>query len=184
MRGEHCLNALAKIINVINKLSVIMSATVLGLLVFTVTYEIVARFIFNSPSIWTNEISTYLLQFLAFFSMGQLLIERKHVRVTFLIDKLRGLNRKLLEIFTVFLTIPYSVILVIYGFKFAENGFRVGAKSPTLLSVPLWIPYSFIMIAGILLTLAAISTIIMIAKTDYEDEKALEEANAIGGELL
>lgn len=116
--------------------------------------------------------------------MGQLLIEKKHVRVTFLVERLKGLNRKLLEIFTTFLTLPYSVILVIYGFKFTENVFRVGAKSPTLLAVPLWIPYSFIMCAGILLALAAISSIITIARTDYEDEKVLEEQKAVGGELL
>ncbi|MEL4024263.1 TRAP transporter small permease [Lysinibacillus endophyticus] len=178
------MGAITKAINGINKLCIIVSAAVLGFLAFTVTYEIVARYVFDSPSIWTTEISTYLLQFLAFFSMGQLLIEKKHVRVTFLVERLKGLNRKLLEIFTTFLTLPYSVILVIYGFKFTENVFRVGAKSPTLLAVPLWIPYSFIMCAGILLALAAISSIITIARTDYEDEKVLEEQKAVGGELL
>ncbi|TSI09304.1 TRAP transporter small permease subunit [Lysinibacillus sp. BW-2-10] len=178
------MDAISKVINKINRFCILIAATCLGFLAFTVTYEIVARYVFNSPSIWTTEISSYLLQFLAFFSMGYLLIEKKHVRVTFLVDRLKGLNRKLLEIFTVFLTIPYSVILIIYGFRFTENVFRVGAKSPTLLAVPLWIPYSFIMFAGILLALAAISSIITIARTDYGDEKVLEEENATGGELI
>ncbi|HWL11871.1 MAG TPA: TRAP transporter small permease [Ureibacillus sp.] len=178
------MNAIVKFINVINKVCIYVAAAFLGLLVFTVTYEIVSRYIFDSPSIWTSEISSYLLQFLAFFSMGYLLIEKKHVRVTFLIDRLKGTNRKLLEIFTVFLTIPYSVILVIYGFKFTENVFRLGTTAPTLLATPLWIPYSFIMIAGILLALAAISSIITIAKADYGEEALQNEQPAVGGELI
>ncbi len=178
------MNAIVKFINGINKLCIYVAAAFLGFLVFTVTYEIVSRYIFNSPSIWTSEIASYLLQFLAFFSMGYLLIEKRHVRVTFLIDRLKGTNRKLLEIFTVFLTIPYSVILVIYGFKFTESVFRLGTTSPTLLATPLWIPYSFIMIAGILLALAAISSIITIAKSDYGEEALSQEQRAVGGELI
>ena len=177
------MNAIVRFINFTNKMCIYVAAAFLGFLVFTVSYEIVSRYVFNSPSIWTSEIASYLLQFLAFFSMGYLLIEKRHVRVTFLIEKLKGTNRKLLEIFTVFLTIPYSVILIIYGFNFTESVFRLGTKSPTLLATPLWIPYSFIMIAGILLCLAAISAIITIAKADYGEE-ALENEPAVGGELI
>lgn len=64
------MGAITKAINGINKLCIIVSAAVLGFLAFTVTYEIVARYVFDSPSIWTTEISTYLLQFLAFFQWG------------------------------------------------------------------------------------------------------------------
>lgn len=99
--------------------------------------------------------------------MGLLLIEKRHIRVTFLIEKLTGTKRKVLEVFTIFLTIPYSIILVIYGFNFTENVFRLGSTSPTLLATPLWIPYSFIMICGILLVLAAISSMVTAMKENY-----------------
>ncbi|HWK23878.1 MAG TPA: TRAP transporter small permease [Ureibacillus sp.] len=178
------MSVIAKCINLINKLCIYLASGVMAFLAFTVTYEIVMRYIFDSPSIWTTEVSSYLLQFLAFFSMGYLLIEKKHVRVSFLIDRLKGTNRKLLEIFTVFLTIPYSVILVIYGFKFTENVFRLGTKAPTLLATPLWIPYSFIMIAGVLLALAAISSIITIATSDYSEEALRNEEKEIGGDFI
>jgi TRAP-type C4-dicarboxylate transport system permease small subunit len=141
----------------------------MAILTFSVFYEIISRYIFDAPTIWTSELSSYMLQFIAFFSMGILLIEKRHIRVTFLIEKLTGTKRKILELFTTFLTIPYSIILVIYGFKFTENAFRIGSKSPTLLATPLWIPYSFIMICGILLIMAAISSMISIMQESYKE---------------
>jgi TRAP-type C4-dicarboxylate transport system permease small subunit len=165
-----------------------ISGIFMAILAFSVFYEIIARYIFNSPTIWTNEISAYILQFMAFFSMGILLVEKRHVRVTFIIENLKGKARKALELFTVFLTIPYSVVLVIYGFNFTENAFRLGSKSPTLLATPLWIPYSFIMMCGILLVLAAISRMITITSENFEKEeetagKTSENFEKGGGKL-
>lgn len=167
------MNYIVKFINGINRFCIYIAAVLMAFLAFSVFYEIIARYIFDSPTVWTNELSSYMLQFIAFFTMGILLIEKKHIRVTFLIESLKGTKRKILELFTVFLTIPYSIILVIYGFNFTENAFRLGSKSPTLLATPLWIPYSFVMFCGILLVLAAISRMITITKEDF---------NEVGGE--
>lgn len=162
------MNFFVKIVNGINRVCIYISAFFMASIAFAVFYEIIARYIFDSPTIWSNELSSYMLQFIAFFTMGILLVEKRHVRVTFLIENLTGWKRKALELFTVFLTIPYSVILVIYGFNFTENAFRLGSKSPTLLAVPLWIPYSFIMICGVLLILSAISRMITITGETFD----------------
>lgn len=158
---------IVKIFNGVNRFCIYVAAFLMAVLGFAVFYEIISRYIFNSPTIWSYELSSYMVQFIAFFSMGILLIEKKHIRVTFLIEKLTGTKRKILELVTVFLTIPYSIILVIYGFNFAENAFRLGATAPTLLATPLWIPYSFILASGILLIMAAISSMISITQENY-----------------
>jgi C4-dicarboxylate transporter, DctQ subunit len=132
----------------------------MAILAVSVFYDVVARYIFDSPTIWANEISIYLLQFIVFFTMGCIQMEGKQLRVTFLIERLQGTPRKILESLTSLLIVPYSLVLVVYGFKFTENAFTLGMGSPTLLEVPLWIPYSFICLGGILLALAAVCSVI------------------------
>ncbi|MDQ1002654.1 C4-dicarboxylate transporter DctQ subunit [Neobacillus niacini] len=139
---------------------VYVSSFFMAILAVSVFYDVVARYIFDSPTIWANEISIYLLQFIVFFTMGCIQMEGKQLRVTFLIERLQGIPRKILEALTSLLILPYAIVLVVYGFKFTENAFTLGMGSPTLLEVPLWIPYSFICLGGILLAVAAVCSVI------------------------
>lgn len=148
----------------------------MGFLVIIVFYEVVARYGFRSPTIWTTEISSYILQFIVFFSMGYLLIEDEHLKVTFFLDKLKGTANKILRVINVVLVFPYATILLIYGWKITSSSYERGSVSPTLLSVPLWIPYSFICIGGGLLIIGGIGSILKIIK---EPNRSPEEVKVI-----
>ena len=137
-----------------------VSAFLMGLLAIAVFYDVLARYLFNAPTIWANEISTYILQFIVFFSFGFLQLEGKHLRVTFLIERLQGSARKRLEVLSAILILPYALVLVVYGYKFTVHAYQLKLASPTLLAVPLWIPYSFILVGGVLLALAAVCSVI------------------------
>ncbi|MEI4768767.1 TRAP transporter small permease [Psychrobacillus sp. FJAT-51614] len=151
-----------KSIDYIQKTIVFLLAILMGFLAIIVFYEVISRYGFKSPTIWTNEISSYTLQFIVFFSMGYLLIEDEHLKVTFFLDKLKGKANKILRIINVMLVIPYATILLIYGWNITASSYDRGSVSPTLLSVPLWIPYSFICIGGGLLILGGIGSVIKI----------------------
>ncbi|MFD1037330.1 TRAP transporter small permease [Virgibacillus byunsanensis] len=147
-----------------------ISGILLAILALSVFYEVVSRYVFNNPTIWANEISIYLMQFIVFFTMGILLIEGKHIRVTFLIERLTGNARKAFEIIIVLLIFIFALVLIIYGYQFTGNAISHGMSSPTLLEIPLWIPYSFIPIGGFLLALATTCSIIKILATSYDKE--------------
>ncbi|GGA19724.1 TRAP transporter small permease subunit [Psychrobacillus lasiicapitis] len=156
------MRGVLKGIEYVQKTIVYLLAILIALLAIIVFYEVIARYGFRSPTIWTNEISSYILQFIVFFSMGYLLIEDEHLKVTFFLDKLKGKANKVLRIINVILVIPYAAILLIYGWNITASSFERGSVSPTLLSVPLWIPYSFICIGGGLLILAGIGNVLKI----------------------
>ncbi|MBS4211710.1 MULTISPECIES: TRAP transporter small permease [Neobacillus] len=149
-----------KMIYKVQHTCVYISASLMAILAISIFYDVVARYIFNSPTIWANEVSTYILQFIVFFTMGCIQMEGKQLRVTFLIERLKGTPRKILEAFSAFLILPYSIVLVVYGYQYTKNAFRLGMGSPTLLEIPLWIPYSFICIGGVLLVIAAVCSVI------------------------
>ncbi|WP_175284931.1 TRAP transporter small permease [Lentibacillus jeotgali] len=138
----------------------------MALLALFVFYEVVSRYLFNSPTIWANELSTYMLQFIVFLSMGYLLIQDEHIKVSFLVEKLSGIAKKIVQITATFLVIPYAYVLIVYGFQYTNNSLKMGRVSPTLLEFPLWVPYSFIAIGGVLLVISSICTIIKIILED------------------
>ncbi|OLO37943.1 hypothetical protein BTR23_12330 [Alkalihalophilus pseudofirmus] len=156
------MHIFTKILVHINQYCVYASALFMGSMAVIVFYDVITRYILNSPSIWANEVATYFMQFIVFFTMGFLHLGRKHLRVTFFIENLKGNTRKLMETITDLLIIPYAFVLVIYGYNLAEHAFNLGMTSPTLLAVPLWIPYSFIFIGGGLLISATIFSIVTI----------------------
>jgi TRAP-type C4-dicarboxylate transport system permease small subunit len=167
-KGWGPMRLFRKAVSIVQQYCVYVSAFLAGILALAVFYDVVARYLFNAPTIWANEISTYLLQFIVFFTIGFLQLEGKHLRVTFLLERLKGWPRKIMDALSAFLIIPYALVLVVYGYKFASNAFKLGLGSPTLLEIPLWIPYSFIFIGGALLVIASVCSVLQIWTQDIE----------------
>lgn len=139
-----------------------LASLVLGALPIITVYDVMMRYLFHAPTIWANEISLYLLQFLVFFSLGALVLDGSHVRVTFWIERLTGAKRVAAELLTTALILPYAAALVWYGGLFTDNAYTREMLSPTLLEIPLWIPYGLIPAGGALLALGALTKILMI----------------------
>ncbi len=64
-----------------------------GLLVVTVTlsvlYEVVARYFFNSPTIWAVDLTEYSLVYITFLGSPWVLRDHAHTRVEVLVERLR-----------------------------------------------------------------------------------------------
>lgn len=171
-KGDGSLNILMNGIKYLNKAFVYLSAALMATLSVIVFYEVLARYVFNSPTIWVNEISSYILQFIVFFTMGYLLIKDEHLKVTFILDRFHGKAKKALRIFNNLLVLPYAGALLVYGWVVTERAYAMESTSPTLLAVPLWIPSSFIFLGGGLLILGAICSILMIAFKMPDEDSA------------
>ena len=66
----------------------------------------------NFDVMWTDEIGRYLLVYLVFLGSGLAMIDGRHIRVDFILDKLSPKPRKLLEIFNDVVTIAFCAVLV------------------------------------------------------------------------
>lgn len=69
-----------------------LSAWAFGAIILLMVYEVVARYGFQSPTIWAHEISVALAAF-AFVAGGAFcMAEGSHMRIGFLVDKTRPLR--------------------------------------------------------------------------------------------
>ena len=118
-----------------------------------VTYEVIMRYLFNSPTTWVMEISIYVTMASSFFSFAFALREKAHVKVDFIINSLSGRTLIILEIFTTILAILYCLVMGWEGLKMAYTAYQRWEVSPTVLRVPVFIPQIFIPFGSVLLTL-------------------------------
>lgn len=122
------------------------------------TYQIITRFIFNSPSTVSEELLTYTFAWMAIFSSAYVFGKRDHMRMTFVADKLPKEQRKILEIIIELLVIAFAVIVLIYG-GFTIMGLTMTQKTASL-GVMMGVVYAVVPICGILIAIYGVLNVI------------------------
>ena len=122
------------------------------------TYQIITRFIFNSPSTVSEELLTYTFAWMAIFSSAYVFGKRDHMRLTFVADKLPKEQRKILEIVIELLIIAFAVIVLIYG-GFTIMGLTMTQKTASL-GVMMGVVYAVVPICGILIAIYGVLNVI------------------------
>ena len=122
------------------------------------TYQIITRFIFNSPSTVSEELLTYTFAWMAIFSSAYVFGKRDHMRMTFVADKLPREQRKILEIVIELLIIAFAVIVLIYG-GFTIMGLTMTQKTASL-GVMMGVVYAVVPICGILIAIYGVLNVI------------------------
>ena len=77
-----------------------------------VIFEVIARYVFNRPTVWAWDVNVQLLAFMATLGGGYVLLNDDHVRVDILVAKFSRRKRAILESFTGILTWHLSDVAV------------------------------------------------------------------------
>lgn len=154
------IRLLDRILKIANGFVIGLGVVALGILPLIIFYDVAARFLFNAPTIWANEIAIYLQQLLVFLPMGLLLSEHAHIRSTLLIDRMSESKQQILFLFSLVMIIVLAAAVTRLGWNMMAHAWKYRQVSPTLLAVPLWIPHSLIPLGGFLLLVNAVALLI------------------------
>ncbi len=153
------------IINLVTKTSTALGYLSGGLvlaMMISLGYDVVARHVFNSPTIWADELSGYLLVAITFLGAAYTLTMDAHVRVDTLIDRLDGKKRR----GVIFVTDVVSLVFLwVYGwqaYRLAIDAYVSVKISPTLLRTPIFIPQVVLPIGLTLLWLQLVAHVLQI----------------------
>jgi TRAP-type C4-dicarboxylate transport system permease small subunit len=138
-------------INRLTWISEILSEIALLGLLILVFHEVVVRYALNSPTLFSVEISEYLLVFVAFISAGWVLKEDRHVRMLAVIDLLPEKARLVADILSSVGVMIFCGVLAWKGGQTTIMAFTGDYHSSSLLNFPLWIPYSLIPLGAFIL---------------------------------
>ena len=134
----------------------ILAEIALAALLLLVFHEVVVRYVFDSPTQFSVEISEYLLVFVSFMCAAWVMREDRHVRMLALLTILPERTQLFLDVVTSLLVTTFCVILTWKGGQTVIMAYSGNYHSSSLLDVPLWIPYSFIPLGALALGLQSI----------------------------
>jgi C4-dicarboxylate transporter DctQ subunit len=116
------------------------------------TYEVVWRYFLNAPTIWAQEISTYLYMWTMLAAASYTLQDGKHVHVDLVTERLPSRTRNLVEMATGVIGAVFCGIVSVQAYEMIAATVRFNKVSATPLRVPLWIPQSALLMGFVLLT--------------------------------
>lgn len=120
---------------------------------FSLFYEVICRYVLNSPSIWAHETAVYLYTWAMLAAGAYTLQEDKHVRIELLVEHLPLKIQSLIKAFTSLCGMVLCLVVTIQAFDMIVVSLKLSKVSPTLLKVPLWVPQAALFAGFLLLTL-------------------------------
>jgi TRAP-type C4-dicarboxylate transport system permease small subunit len=133
------------------KIAEIISIVGVSLIVLFTAYEVIIRNVFNKPTIWTNEITSYLLVWLGMLGIVYAYDKGTHVSVDFVFRRLNTSTQRFLNALTVLLILTFSILICMYGYKYWWLAYSKGWRHFGMLDVPMSYTRISLPIVGILL---------------------------------
>jgi TRAP-type mannitol/chloroaromatic compound transport system permease small subunit len=136
------------------------SAFLVLVLSFLIGYEVVARYLFNRPTIWAHELSAMIFGTYIILGGAYLLSIRGHVNMDLIYDRLSPRKKAFLDIITFWFFAVFCIALVWKGGDTAWYSLKTGEHARTVWSPPLYPIKMVLPIGAFLLLLQGIAKFI------------------------
>lgn len=148
----------------------ILVVLVVGIVV-TTTSQVVSRYVFGSPLIWTEEVARYLGIWLVMLGTGLVLGENMHVGIDYVLEKAPPKLNVVLSTVSLLATFLFSLALVVYGSRLV---FAVRNAQTAALRISMGWVYLAVPVGGALLAVYAL--FLLISTLRKGAKKASEES--------
>lgn len=140
---------LLRIASVLEGAATVLAAGALGVLTVVVILEVIARYLLNSPIIWSNEVATYLFIYAVFFGGSVALERRELMDVRLIRDRCPPTAQRMMRVLADLAIMGFSGVGTVYAGVLMLNSIQTGTISPALeipmLYVYLPIPVGFML---------------------------------------
>ncbi len=161
-------NLTIRILNWIGEMMNHIAVMVVSFLAFPICYDVVARAM-GHPTIWVFEITLYALGASAFLANAAALKDGAHFRIAIL-SKLFPKLKKRIDQFALLVTLAFGVVLMVSGGMFTWRSFVDGVRSATLLSIPLYVPQSELVLGGLALVVQSLAMLLTGGYSDSPED--------------
>jgi len=151
-----------KIIDTITEFFGKLSAWLFFFIGLIVTYEVFVRYVFNSPTIWVDEVSSITQIWATYIGLAFALKHKDMIVIDIAFKDPTSVIRKILETFALLVIIGFSIITIYYGYQIWLDSTLKGHRTDTLLSLPKWFTQASIWIGFLILFFQAIAEIIKV----------------------
>ena len=128
--------------------------------VFVYYYEVIARYVFNSPTNWAHEAMFLMFGMQYLIAGGFVLREGGHVRVDVIYNQFPKRGKAIVDIFTSIFFFIFMVALLVTGWTFFKDAYEVGEVSFTEWAIHYWPVKLALPVGAILLLIQGIAQLI------------------------
>ena len=114
------------------------SAYLIFAFMFLMLYEVIARYFFESPTIWVHELCGYIFAAYIALTGGWVLLEKGHVSVDILYQFFPLRGKQVADLVVSLVALFMFVVIFWQGYKFAWFAFKTQQHSHTLFGPLLW----------------------------------------------
>jgi tripartite ATP-independent transporter DctM subunit len=161
----------AFVYSILNLLIGYILAFLLASMTVAICYQVVSRYVFDAPSMLTQEFLRYSLIWLGLLAGAYCFMLSRHLNLPFWVDKLSSKNAARLNVFNITLTSLFGLMFVIGGYhSYVDNLLMTTAM--------------FKVSVGILQLAMLVSGLIIIVAQIYQLHRLFNEALVTVGDLL
>lgn len=139
-------NLLDKLKNQLDKFIAWFCILIVGAMCILVTYQVVTRYIFNSPSAVSEVLSRYLFIWLILFGGAYVFGCREHLSISYVKQKLSQKGQIIADIISEFVILLFTLSIMLFG------GYQIAVRQmwqmDSALQLPMGVIYSAIPISG------------------------------------
>lgn len=134
--------------NIMNKVLETVCVVIFAFITVVGTYQIVVRYVFNSPSTVSEELLTYSFTWLALLAAALVFGMKEHMAMTYFADKIKGKKRIAFRLAMEVIVMLFAISVLIFG------GISITKLTMTQVTASLGIPmgyvYAVVPISGVI----------------------------------
>lgn len=127
-----------QIIDRISSICARLSAWLFFIIGGIIVFEVVARYVFLSPTIWGEEMSRFLQIWATYLAAAYVLQQRKLIAIDVVINKMPPAVQKLFDSCALVVIMIFCAVASIWGVIIVVDSITVGRATSTMLAVPSW----------------------------------------------
>jgi TRAP-type mannitol/chloroaromatic compound transport system permease small subunit len=157
------MNALLKYCDAVDKVNRFFGGILGYIALFimcTGSYEVLSRYLFNRPTIWVWDYNALLMLSIAALGGGYCLLERGHVNVEIVYDRLQGRAKAILDVITSAFSFLFLGLLLWHGIPLAWIAILNKESNQALSQPPIYIFKTVLVIGTFLFLLQLIANIL------------------------
>ena len=130
----------------------------LGVLLMSalVLLEVCLRYLFNSPTVWTNELTQMIFGAYIILSGGYILKKGGHVNVDIVFSHLPARGKAILDLITFPVFLAFGAMMLVYGGSLAWESLAILERSESAWNPPIYPVKLMIPLGALLLILQAL----------------------------
>ncbi len=129
---------------------------VIGLMMLTISYDVVARFVFAAPTDWAYPLNSAGVLVVTMLAAPHLYATGHHISMDLLYRALPAGMRRFADVVTAVATCFLGVVLAATAFRSMTVAFAGGLTGAGTFNIPLWVPDAVLFVTGVFLVLVAL----------------------------